>query len=94
MSERNLVEVYRAEDSAHAHLLKSTLEDEGIRAVIEGDLLQGTIGDVPVGWSSAPRLLVESRDAPRAREIISRWERAGTTAPASSGNDLDMGRKQ
>jgi Putative prokaryotic signal transducing protein len=35
MSEQKLVEVYRAKDSPHAHLLKSALEDAGIGAVID-----------------------------------------------------------
>jgi len=88
MSERNLVEVYRAKDSPQAHMLKSALEDAGIQAVIDGDLLQGALGEIPVGWAGAPRILVDSRDVPRARAIIGRGERAGAVAPAGEGDDV------
>ena len=77
MNARRLAEVYRAKDSAQAHLLKSALEDAGIRALVEGDLLQGALGEIPVGWSTAPRIMVEDSDAPKAREILARLDRPG-----------------
>lgn len=76
MHEQNLVEVYRAKNSPAAHLLKAALEDAGITAVVEGDLLQGALGEVPLGWSSAPKVLVESGDVSKAREIIRQIEAA------------------
>ena len=36
MGDAELVEVYRAKDTLHAHLLRNKLEDEGIPAFIEG----------------------------------------------------------
>jgi hypothetical protein len=84
MSAGRLVEVYRAKDSVQAHLLRSALEDEGIRAVVEGDLLQGALGEVPVGWSTAPRLLVEESEAAKARALLERWESSGP--PTGSGD--------
>ena len=77
MSERRLVEVYRAKDSPQAHLLRSALEDAGIPALVEGDLLQGAVGELPVGWASAPRIMVEERDAAQARALLERWESSG-----------------
>ena len=74
MSDSELVEVYRARDSQQAHLLRAALEDRGIRALVEGDLLQGALGGVPVGWSSAPRLLVQAEDAGLAQQLIAEWE--------------------
>ena len=74
MSERRLVEVYRAKDSVQAHLLRSTLEEAGIRTLINGDLLQGALGELPAGWASSPRLLVEEDDAANARSLLERWE--------------------
>lgn len=75
MNERQLVEIYRARDSLQAHLLKSALEEAGIRAVVEGDLLQSGIGEIPAGWSTAPRITVEEADAASAREILEKLER-------------------
>ncbi len=66
MAEQNLVEVYRAKNSPAAHVLKAALEEAGITAVVEGDLLQGALGEIPLGWSSSPRVLVETGDVPRA----------------------------
>jgi hypothetical protein len=77
MSEGRLVEVYRAKDSAQAHLLRSALEDAGVRALVEGDLLQGAVGALPVGWASASRIMVEQRDAMQARALLERWEETG-----------------
>jgi hypothetical protein len=77
MSEGRLVEVYRAKDGPQAHLLKSALEQAGIRALVEGDLLQGAVGELPAGWSSAPRILVQEADAARARALLERWEGSG-----------------
>ena len=74
MSEGRLVEVFRAADSQHAHLVKEALEDAGIRAVVEGDLLQGAVGGVPAGWSSAPRVLVAEGDASKACALVAQRE--------------------
>ncbi len=76
MSEGNLVEVYRARDSVHAHLLRSALENAGIPAMAEGDRLQGAFA-ARAEWCSAPRIVVEASDATRARALLEEWERVG-----------------
>ena len=70
----NLVEVYRAQNGPQAHILRTALEEAGIRAVVDGDVLQGDIGVLPAGWSGAPRVLVESHDEARALEIVGRLD--------------------
>ncbi len=79
MSKGRLIEVYRAKDSQQAHLLRTALEDAGIRALVEGDLLQGALGGVPVGWASDPRVLVEEGDAVQARRFVEEWEGKDTS---------------
>ena len=74
MDEDELVEVYRARDTTHAHLLRMQLEDSGIPTFVEGDQLQGAIGGLPVGWSIAPRLMVDAALADQARELLTQWE--------------------
>ncbi len=74
MSEHKLVEVYRARDNIQAHLLKSGLADSGIQAVVEGDFLQGALGDIPLGWSTSPRIMVADIDETKAREILQQFE--------------------
>jgi hypothetical protein len=84
MSGRELVEVYRAKDTPQAHMLVSALEGAGIGAVVEGDHLQSALGELPLGWSSAPRVMVESRDLAKAREVIARAEATRAAAPVRS----------
>ena len=70
MSDQSLVEVYRAKNSVEAYLIKAALDDAGIRARVTGDMLQGAIGDIPVGWMTSPQILVMDQDADRARALI------------------------
>jgi membrane protease YdiL (CAAX protease family) len=63
----NLVELYRARGLPEAHALRAALEAAGIAVRVENEYLQGAVGDLPLGWSTAPRLLV-----PRADEIAAR----------------------
>src|SRR5262245_55459690 len=58
MRDQSLVEVYRAKDAGQAHLLSNALNDSGIANRIEGEALQGVIGEVAAGWQSAPRIVV------------------------------------
>lgn len=75
------VEVYRAANALQAHLLQATLIDAGIRSQIVGELRQGGLGDLPLGWS-IPRILVDADDEAAARELIVDWEaQAGTASP-------------
>ena len=83
-----LVEVYRAKDTLQAQMLVAALEDTGITAVVEGGLLLPALGELPVGWSSAPRVMVESRDEAKAREVIAQAEAASAAAAmGSTGGD-------
>ncbi len=75
----NLVEAYRAAHPAQAHALRFALEDAGIRAVIQNEALQDAIGDIPGGWSSAPRIMVEESQFAAAQEIIRQTDHSETT---------------
>lgn len=75
----NLVEAYRAAHPAQAHALRFALEDAGIRAVIQNEALQDAIGDIPGGWSSAPRIMVEESQLAAAREVIRQTDHRETT---------------
>ena len=89
MSDSRLVEVYRARDSMHAHLLLTHLEDAGIHAYVEGDQLQGAVGGLPTGWSIAPRLVVEAEHAPQARALLESWEKAPPCGVDDDSGDAD-----
>src|SRR6266702_1053881 len=62
------VEIYRARNLPEAHSIRIALEESGIRVQIEGELLQGGVGDLPPGWATAPRILVEESQIAEARE--------------------------
>jgi hypothetical protein len=68
--------VYRAANGPQAHVVRNFLQNAGIPALIDGDLLQGGIGDLPPGWSTAPRILVASEHAAWARTLIEAAESA------------------
>lgn len=68
------VEAYRAAHPIQAHALRLALEEAGLRVFIDNESLQGAIGDVPVGWPSAPRLMVEESKLAAARAIISQTD--------------------
>ncbi len=70
----NYVEVYRARNLPQAHSIRLALEQSGIRVQIEGELLQGAVGDLPLGWATAPRILVKESQIIEAREIIEKAE--------------------
>ncbi|HEV8061709.1 MAG TPA: DUF2007 domain-containing protein [Gemmataceae bacterium] len=76
MEELNLVEVYRAKNVPQAMLLKSALEEAGIRSTVDNELIDGAPGDLALGWSTAPRIMVDSADEPKAREIAVRFDQA------------------
>jgi hypothetical protein len=56
------VELYRARGADEAHVIRALLEEAGIPARVDGELLGGIVGEVPFGWVTAPRVL-----APRGR---------------------------
>jgi hypothetical protein len=84
----NLIEVYRAKNLPQAHMIRIALEEAGIHANIDGALLQGAVGDLPIGWPTAPRILVDQTDAALARSIIDRVD--DETLARSDDDDLDV----
>jgi hypothetical protein len=71
------VEAYRARNLPEAHMMRMALEESGIRVQIEGELLQGAVGELPIGWVTAPRILVEESQIAAARQIIKKLEVQG-----------------
>ena len=74
METEDLVEVYRAKSSVQAHMMVSELEDAGIKAMVDGDDLQGGLGGEALGWSAAPRIMVAASNEGRARGILDRLD--------------------
>lgn len=67
--------VYRAANAPQAAILKNILQDEGIESHVTNIALQSIAGEIPLGWTSAPCVMVRSEDLERAREIAEQFER-------------------
>lgn len=67
------VELYRARSLPEAHALRNLLEVEGIPAGVENELLQGALGDLPLGWATAPRVVVERGRESEARALLAEF---------------------
>lgn len=64
------VELYRARGLPEAHAIRVALEEEGIPVRIDNELLQGAVGELPMGWNTAPRIMVERSHAESALRIL------------------------
>jgi len=91
VSHPKLVEIYRARNLPEAHTIRIALEEAGVRVLIEGELLQGVVGDLPPGWATAPRILVEESQVSAAREIIERANGRKSAEPRE-GESVDVTR--
>ena len=69
-----LVEIYPARDLVHAYMLKAVLEEAGIPVQVGNEALQSSIGELPPGLETAPRILVLESDAERAILILKEIE--------------------
>ncbi len=64
--------VYEAADMLEAHVVKGVLQQEGISGFIQGEYLQGGMGDLPV--SGFVRIVVNEADYQDAKNVLASWE--------------------
>jgi membrane protease YdiL (CAAX protease family) len=64
------IELYRARGLPEAHAIRLLLEGEGVPVRIENELLQGAVGELPLGWATAPRVVVGRAHAAAARALL------------------------
>jgi hypothetical protein len=69
-----LTTIFTAATPVQARLLKNLLDEEGIPAYLVNEALQGAVGEVPFGWSTAVRVAVASDYADEARGIAKDFE--------------------
>lgn len=82
------VEIYRPKNLMQAHAIRMALEDAGVDVRIEGELLQGAVGEIPLGWDTLPRILVDSSQLDTAREIVERLDaRSAVEPPGNESNE-------
>jgi hypothetical protein len=83
-----MIIVYRAANIADAHLIRQMLEREGIPAFIQGEYLQGAVGELPANTEILVRTADEYFDA--ARAIVDEWERAEPVEFEADGSEADV----
>jgi ribosomal protein L37AE/L43A len=66
--------VYTARDQMDAHFLKGILEREGIVSVVQGEMLEGAWGTMPVSSESLPSIWVNEADVGKAQPIIAEYQ--------------------
>ncbi len=64
--------VFDASGNIEAHLVMHQLQQAGIAASIEGEYLQGGIGELPAAGNI--RVVVPDDDVEEARQVIADWE--------------------
>ncbi len=69
-----MIIIYRAANIADAHLIRQMLEAEGVPAFVQGEYLQGAVGELPANTEILVHVADENADA--ARAIVDEWESA------------------
>ena len=65
--------VYEAANSLEAHMVENLLQQAGISAWVDGDLLSGAVGELPAVGLITVR--VNDTDAQLAKEIVAEFDR-------------------
>lgn len=74
-----MITVYHANTSLEAHMIKNMLEQQGIVAEIQGEHLQGGIGELQA--MGLVKVLVEDNAATGAKAIVEQWEKENPSEP-------------
>ncbi len=66
--------VYQARDGLEAHVVADLLDQVGIAARVQGDLLQGGVGELPA--AGLVSVWVDNDEEARAREVVESYQQA------------------
>ncbi len=69
-----MIIIYHAANNLDANMIKGLLEQYGIRAFIQGEYLQGGMGELPA--ADLVKVSVDENDYTEAKKIIIEWESA------------------
>ena len=67
--------IYTARDAMDAKFLCGLLEQEGLKAVVQGEALQETWGNLNLTAASLPTVWVDDGDVARSLEIVEEYKR-------------------
>lgn len=66
-------ELYQPANAIEANLLLHVLQSEGVRVRLDGEYLQGAMGELPA--AGLLRIMVEDEDYAHGREIVADWDK-------------------
>lgn len=67
-----MIKIYSAQNAVDAHIVKGMLEQQGISAMVNGEYLQGGIGELPL--IGLVTVSVAEEDFENARKVLSEYE--------------------
>lgn len=67
-----MINIYTANSSTEAHIIKNLLEQHGVEAYIAGYYLQGGLGELPV--IDLIQVQVQAEDEAAARQVLHDYE--------------------
>lgn len=79
--------IYTARDAMDASFLRGLLEQEGIHAVVQGEALQETWGNLNLSKESLPTVWVDDADVERAAPVVEEYRKVDQTNAARSDED-------
>lgn len=71
--------VFQASNNIEAHMIKDLLDHQGVSAWVEGELLQGGMGELQA--IGLVRVVVNDMDQNQAADIIACWQNAEPELP-------------
>ena len=83
---------YEASNSLEAHMIKDLLLQAGINAFVEGDYLQGGVGELPA--AGFIRVTVNDADWSSARNVIETWEARETSQNTHPDPEYNTSKKR
>ncbi|HYG31487.1 MAG TPA: DUF2007 domain-containing protein [Methylophilaceae bacterium] len=81
--------VYNAHTSLDAYVIKNLLESEGIAAFVQGDYLQGGVGELAA--VDLVKVSVHDEDVAAARLLIEAWESSQPVDEEATSGERDDG---
>lgn len=66
--------LYEASNPVEAHMILNLLEQQGLSGRVDGEYLQGGIGDLPA--TGLVKVMVAEHDYDAAKEIVDKWDAA------------------
>ncbi|UJX24985.1 DUF2007 domain-containing protein [Pseudoalteromonas sp. CF6-2] len=74
------VGIFRAENALQANIIKGLLESAGIQCELQGEMLQGALGEIPFEQTGVEVLVYAIKER-QAREILINYQQVKQSAP-------------